>query len=82
MARGRYQRLPRRRAAANPQPHLEQRGVLEVFETRRRAHRRLVAGGDDMAEAISGKSQGLSALGALNLRYQGSAAATAAAGLF
>jgi hypothetical protein len=35
-----------------------------------------------MAEAVSGKSQGLSALGALNLRYQGSAAATAAAGLF
>src|SRR5215831_7637742 len=29
MARGRYQRLPRRRAVADPQPHLEQRGVLE-----------------------------------------------------
>ena len=29
MSRGRYQRLPRRRAVANPQPHLEQRGVLE-----------------------------------------------------
>src|SRR5262249_53533870 len=29
MACGCYQRLPRRRTVADPQPHLEQRGVLE-----------------------------------------------------
>ena len=38
MARGRYQRPPRRRAVANPQPHLEKRGVLERTDVRAQRH--------------------------------------------
>jgi hypothetical protein len=38
VARGRDQRLPRRRAVANPQPHLEQRGVLERADVGAQCH--------------------------------------------
>src|SRR6516164_5384992 len=38
MSRGRYQRLPRRRAVASPQPHLEQRGVLERADVGAQCH--------------------------------------------
>ena len=38
MSRGRYQRLPRRRAVANPQSHLEQRGVLERADVGAQCH--------------------------------------------
>src|SRR5215472_491720 len=38
MARGRYQRLPRCRPIANPQPHLEQRGFLERADVRTQCH--------------------------------------------
>ena len=36
--RGRYQRPPGRRAVANPQPHLEKRGVLERTDVRAQRH--------------------------------------------
>ena len=38
MAGGRYQRLPRRSAVANPQSHLEQRGFLERPNVRAQCH--------------------------------------------
>src|SRR5215469_14511165 len=65
MARGRQQRLPRGRAGADPQPHLQQRGFLERANVGTQSHahtgiERLVKpGGVHLRGGLSAATQGM-----------------------